>query len=182
MQSVLARLLRLALLLLLAALALRLVAAGRNQLDHGSQPQLPAPDRLGPVGFWTAIAVLVPCAIAAVGIPWALDARAARARAEWAAEATSGDPDRAPKLMVENGCAGCHTIPGVPGAEGRIGPELNGRTGQKFIAGVLPNTPENLIAWLRDARRFSPKTAMPSTFISGQDARDIAAYLYTLRP
>jgi cytochrome c1 len=51
---------------------------------------------------------------------------------------------------------------------------------QKFIAGLLPNTPENLAAWIRDARRYDAHTAMPSTLISKAQSRDIAAYLYTI--
>jgi hypothetical protein len=37
-----------------------------------------------------------------------------------AAALTGGDPNRAPALMVKYGCVGCHTIPGVPRAIGRL--------------------------------------------------------------
>ena len=83
--------------------------------------------------------------------------------------------------MLANGCAGCHTIPGVPGAQGLVGPRLDGTLAQRvYIGGSLPNTPANLIRWLRASREVDPRTAMPSTHISEQDARDVAAYLYAL--
>ena len=101
--------------------------------------------------------------------------------AQDAAAATGGDPDRAVSIMLANGCSGCHTIPGVPGAQGLVGPRLDGTLAERvYIGGTLPNTPTNLILWLRASREVDPLTAMPSTHISEQNARDIAAYLYTL--
>jgi cytochrome c1 len=47
-----------------------------------------------------------------------------------------------------------------------------------FVGGMLPNTPENLVAWIEDPRAINPRTAMPATGIPEQAARDIAAYLY----
>src|SRR4051812_32805 len=37
---------------------------------------------------------------------------------------TAGDPARAPWLFTRYGCGGCHTIAGVAGADGRVGPPL----------------------------------------------------------
>jgi cytochrome c2 len=99
----------------------------------------------------------------------------------WIATATLGDPARAPPLFVANGCSGCHRISGVPGARGRTGPSLDGISQRSFIGGVLTNTPQNLIDWIRASRELSPQTAMPSTRVSEQDARDMAAYLYGLQ-
>jgi zinc transporter ZupT len=50
-----------------------------------------------------------------------------------------------------------------------------------FIAGVLPNTPQNMVRWLRHPQAVSPKSAMPDLGVTEPDARDIAAYLSTLR-
>lgn len=96
-------------------------------------------------------------------------------------EAILGDPVRALQLMVANGCAGCHQISGVPGARGTTGPPLDGILQRSYIGGVVRNTPENLIRWIRFSRNIDPKTAMPSTAISEEDARHIAAYLYQLK-
>jgi len=95
---------------------------------------------------------------------------------------TGGRIEQAVPLMLANGCAGCHTISGVPGAPGQVGPALDSAlSGKVYIAGNLPNTPANMIEWLRFSRDIQPRTAMPSTGISEQDARDMAASLYALR-
>ncbi|TKB83528.1 MAG: cytochrome C, partial [Mesorhizobium sp.] len=39
--------------------------------------------------------------------------------------ATGGVGARAIPIMMANGCAGCHTITGVPGAKGLVGPRLD---------------------------------------------------------
>ncbi|CDX56091.1 conserved exported hypothetical protein [Mesorhizobium plurifarium] len=96
--------------------------------------------------------------------------------------ATGGVGARAVPIMTANGCSGCHTIPGVPGAQGQVGPRLDGSLADRiYIGGVLANNPENLIRWIRSAREINPHTAMPSTRVTEQQARDIAAYLYGLR-
>jgi cytochrome c2 len=94
---------------------------------------------------------------------------------------TGGDPDRAPDLITRYGCAGCHDIPGVQGASGRVGPPLRQVAGRVYIGGVLANRPDNLVRWIVNPRAVSPKTAMPVTGISEADARHVAAYLLTLR-
>lgn len=91
---------------------------------------------------------------------------------------TGGDPARAPALFRRYGCVGCHTIPGIAGADGKVGGPLGGLRERVFIAGVANNTPRNLVHWIVDPRHFSPRTAMPATGISEDEARDLAAYLY----
>jgi len=78
------------------------------------------------------------------------------------------------------GCGGCHVIPGVPGARGRVGPPLGNVATRMFVAGVSENKPDNLIAWIQDPQRVDSATAMPKTGVTERQARDIAAYLYTL--
>jgi cytochrome c len=92
---------------------------------------------------------------------------------------TGGDPTGAPALMRRYGCAGCHTIPGVPGADGKVAAPLAGLRARVYIGGVVPNTAENLVAWLQDPRALSPRTAMPATGINEAEARDVAAFLYS---
>jgi cytochrome c1 len=88
------------------------------------------------------------------------------------------DPGRAPALIGLYGCGGCHSISGVSDATGEIGPGLSGIDTRLVIAGGLPNTPTNLIAWIRDPQQFDPGTLMPDLHVTPQAARDIAAYLY----
>jgi cytochrome c2 len=107
-----------------------------------------------------------------------LDARETRQRA---IALTGGDPERGRGLLTRYGCAGCHTIPGVARADGIVGPPLAGIADRVYLGGVLTNTPEHLIAWIVDPRAIDDKTAMPVTGIGREEARDVAAYLYTLR-
>ncbi|MCP3442284.1 cytochrome c family protein [Bradyrhizobium sp. CCGUVB14] len=91
---------------------------------------------------------------------------------------TAGDPARAPALIRRYGCAGCHTISGIPGGDGQVGSSLADIRQRVYIAGVMTNTPDNLIRWLVTPQTFSPRSAMPATGISEAEAREVAAYLY----
>jgi cytochrome c1 len=95
--------------------------------------------------------------------------------------ATSGDPDRAPAVLMRYGCVDCHVIPNVSGASGKVGPDLTGLGERVYVAGVVTNTPDHLIAFIVDPRSIDPQTAMPTTGISRQEAQDVAAYLYSIR-
>ena len=94
---------------------------------------------------------------------------------------TGGDARRGPKLIRDYGCGTCHMVPGVDGASGMVGPPLAGIAQRSYVGGVLPNSPENLMQWIRDPKRVDSLTAMPNVGVSEPDARHIAAYLYTLR-
>lgn len=88
-------------------------------------------------------------------------------------------PDSAPSVMKAFGCGSCHMIPGVRGANGRIGPNLAGLDDRWSIAGRLPNTPANLVRWIMHPQEVDPGTLMPDLGVPTQQARDIAAYLYS---
>jgi cytochrome c len=94
---------------------------------------------------------------------------------------TGGDPERGRRLVSTYGCGACHVVPGVPGASGTVGPPLEGTAGRSYLAGRLANTPDNLKRWIEHPRQVDSKTAMPELGVSEQDARDLAAYLETLR-
>ena len=89
-----------------------------------------------------------------------------------------GDKQRGRNAIVRYGCEGCHVIPGVGNAKGRVGPRLEDLKMQSFIAGKLVNSPENLVNWIKHPQEISPNTAMPDLNVTEQDARDIAEYLY----
>jgi len=103
-----------------------------------------------------------------------------RAEAREAAYLTGGDPERGRAIVRTYGCASCHTMPGVPGADALVGPPLTGFAERAYVAGVLPNTPANVVRWIRHPRQVDSLTAMPDMGVGDRDARDIAAYLYTL--
>lgn len=123
-----------------------------------------------------ALAALLAAMLAVGGAAYAV--RDGQQRMAVATAMTGGDPARAPVLFRRYGCGGCHAIPGIVGADGKVGGPLDGLRERVFIAGVVNNTPGNLVDWIVDPRHFSPRTAMPATGISANEARDLAAYLY----
>jgi putative membrane protein len=98
-----------------------------------------------------------------------------------AAGVTGGNPARGARAIREYGCGTCHTIPGIRGANATVGPPLAGISGRSYIAGVLTNTPDNLVNWIKDPQKIDPLTAMPDVGVRDSVARDIASYLYTLK-
>ena len=98
-----------------------------------------------------------------------------------AMQITGGDPDRAASAVRKYGCGSCHTIPGIDGANAVVGPPLTRLGRRSYIAGHLSNNPDTLIRWIRHPHSFKQETAMPEMGVGDRDARDIAAYLYTLR-
>jgi cytochrome c len=93
---------------------------------------------------------------------------------------TIGDPDAGAAIIREVGCGSCHTIPGIRGADGAVGPPLNFFSRRTYIAGRIPNSPDNLTTWILDPPSIDPKTAMPNLGLNEAQARAVAAYLYTL--
>jgi sulfur-oxidizing protein SoxX len=92
-----------------------------------------------------------------------------------------GDPLRGRQWIATVGCGVCHTIPGVDGANGVVGPSLAGVGRRNLLAGVLPNQPDLMTRWVRDAPSLLSETGMPEMPLSEEEAEDVAAYLYTLR-
>jgi cytochrome c2 len=94
----------------------------------------------------------------------------------------NGDPARGRALLASgvHGCTTCHTIPGIRGIRGVVGPPLTGLARRSFIAGQLPNVPGVLIAFLENPPALVPNTGMPKVGLTPEEARHIAAYLYTL--
>lgn len=93
----------------------------------------------------------------------------------------NSDTGRGRTAIRKYGCGSCHDIPGVSGAVGMVGPPLGQIAQRVYIAGVLPNEPDNMIKWIENPPGVDSKTAMPYMGVTPRDARDIAAYLYTLR-
>lgn len=94
---------------------------------------------------------------------------------------TGGDADRGRHHIRAFGCDACHTIPGIAGADRMVGPSLAALGERMYIAGLLANNPDNLVRWIRNPPGIDPMTAMPYLGVTEQEARDIAAYLYSIR-
>ncbi len=101
-----------------------------------------------------------------------------RANTEMAKTLTGGDPDKAPILLRRYGCGGCHTIPALNGADGKVAPPLDHLRQRVYIAGGLQNTPDNLVHWIVAPESIRPRSAMPNSGITESEARDVAAFLY----
>jgi cytochrome c len=93
---------------------------------------------------------------------------------------TGGDPEAGKQAIILHDCHSCHAIPGIEGDEHTQGPSLSGWATRKSILKQWPNTPENLENWIRHSEQLRPGTTMKLMSISEKDARDIAAYLYSL--
>jgi len=94
---------------------------------------------------------------------------------------TGGNVKRGKDLIVHYDCGSCHSIPGIREARGLVGPPLILMGRRTYIAGEVPNTPDNLVKWLMDPKSIESGTAMPKLGLSEDQARDISAYLYTLQ-
>ncbi|MCA6125217.1 c-type cytochrome [Bradyrhizobium sp. WSM 1704] len=93
----------------------------------------------------------------------------------------NGNSRRGADLVKRYGCGGCHEIPGIANADGNVGPSLRRIATRTYIAGFIQNSPDNMTFWIEDPQKLLPGNAMPSSGISQDDARDITAFLYTLK-
>ena len=94
---------------------------------------------------------------------------------------TGGDPDKGIAAIGRYGCGSCHDIPGIRSASGTVGPPLGRIAVRTYLAGRLSNTPANMVQWIQHPQHVERGTAMPEMGVTEGDARDIAAFLYTLR-
>ena len=94
-----------------------------------------------------------------------------------------GDPAQGAALIQQKGCGGCHTIPGIPGANGTVGPNLAGMASRPRIAGgAVPNNgPDDLKRWIMNPPALKPGTIMPNLGLTDEQATHIVAYLETLK-
>jgi cytochrome c2 len=93
-----------------------------------------------------------------------------------------GESTRGLEAIRRHGCGGCHLVPGLPEARGRVGPSLQGLAGRPYLAGRLTNHGGNLVTWIQTPRAIDPGTIMPELGVSDTEARDIATYLYERGP
>ena len=81
------------------------------------------------------------------------------------------------KALIASQCGGCHVVPGVKRAVGRVGPRLTDIAHQQLIAGRLPNSRANLALWITHAQEIDPGGAMPAIPLSAGQAAAVADYL-----
>ena len=91
-----------------------------------------------------------------------------------------GDPQVGRQLLIDKGCGGCHTVRGVPGASGLVGPNLTNVGLRPTLAGEsIPNSPEMMERWLLDPAALKPGALMPSLGLTPTEARDLTAFLFS---
>lgn len=97
-------------------------------------------------------------------------------------QVAGGDPARGLALMATgaHGCQACHAVPGIRAPKGVAGPPLAAMARRGFIAGQLPNKPGVMVAFLQNPPALLPNTGMSNVGLTSEEARHIAAYLYTL--
>ena len=96
-------------------------------------------------------------------------------------ETVNGNADRGKQLISQYGCTACHAIPGVKGPKGMVGPSLDHIASRTYLAGKIQNTSENMSRWLQNPQAYDPKNAMPNLGVTPEDARDMAAYLHSVK-
>jgi cytochrome c oxidase subunit 2 len=84
-------------------------------------------------------------------------------------------------VFEQQACINCHTVAGTV-ANGRYGPDLTHLMSRATLAaGAMPNTPENLKAWIADPSVFKPGCLMPAMRLTDRQNAQITAYLLTLK-
>ena len=84
-------------------------------------------------------------------------------------------------VFEHEACISCHTVAGTV-ATGRYGPDLTHLMSRETIAsGAIPNTKENLLAWIGDPNQIKPGCLMPAMHLSDKQDEQITAYLMTLK-
>lgn len=87
-------------------------------------------------------------------------------------------PDARRAAIQQYGCIACHRMEGVVGPPVDVGPPLKDWGRHRFIAGVIPNSPENLLQWIRDPASIDPDTLMPDLGVTEAHAREIVSFMY----
>jgi cytochrome c2 len=87
---------------------------------------------------------------------------------------------REARALIAANCVACHRLRGIAGANGRVGPSLDGISRQQIIAGHFANSPEAMTAWIEHPQRLLPGDAMPETGLTHEQVTKIVDYLYTM--
>lgn len=122
------------------------------------------------------LACCLSCCLSIAAIGLALAACGPAYQREGGDERAEGE-----RIIERAGCGSCHVIPGVPLSIGVVGPSLAHIGQRTVLAGNLSNTPAHLALWVQAPQQVLPHNAMPSSGLTAAQARDVAAFLETLR-
>ena len=106
-------------------------------------------------------------------------------------------PETGKQLFLAKGCVACHTVSGVPGAVGEVGPKLDGvgdaSRRQRIADGRglpcsgcpqsagLENSVDSMKRWLANPPAVKPGTAMPNLSLAPREVDSLVAFLQTLK-
>ncbi len=94
---------------------------------------------------------------------------------------TTDTAEKGRTIFIGKACVGCHTIQGIPEAQGKVGPELTHQASNSLIVDVLPNTEENLKKYLKDPTAVKPGALMPNQYLTDSEIEALVAFLRTLK-
>lgn len=159
----------------------------RNGLKMSGMPawegRLSRAEMLSLTAFVEALPTLTPADYRRlIGEPEAAPRQDGAGETSTIADISAADGERGRLLMRLHACRSCHEIPGLVGADVHVGPDLSEAGSRRYIAGVLKNTPQNMVRWITDPPAVDPLTAMPDLGVTPAQAGDMAAYLYQLSP
>jgi cytochrome c oxidase subunit 2 len=82
------------------------------------------------------------------------------------------------RVFARSACIACHTLEGVPVAQGKVGPNLTHVASRSTIAsGLFPNSEATLREWVAHAPTMKPGSLMPAMTMSDADLDALVAYL-----
>jgi len=85
------------------------------------------------------------------------------------------------KTFESLSCVSCHAVKGTAAA-GKFGPDLTHLMSRQTLASaMLPNTVENLRAWIDDPQKSKPGCLMPNMKLSEPQLNAVTSYLEALR-
>ena len=84
------------------------------------------------------------------------------------------------KVFLEYACQNCHGVAGL--SDGNFAPDLTHLMSRTLIAGgMLPNTIDNLKAWVENPQAIKPGCDMPALQLSKSEIEDVVSFLATLK-
>jgi cytochrome c oxidase subunit 2 len=95
----------------------------------------------------------------------------------------AADPElaKARARFLSLNCINCHTVSGT-GAKGTFGPDLSHLMSRTTLgSGMIPNTRENLRAWIKDPQAIKHGNLMPNLQLNFRELDEVVDYLSSLK-
>jgi mono/diheme cytochrome c family protein len=137
--------------------------------------------RISEAGLWSTVAFLKAMPFMTTTEYQQLAASSAEATCPKPTEAKPYSIEHVQVMFRQYACDNCHLIDGMVGPRTHVGPSLANWRQRKYIAGILPNSPDNLVRWIMEPQTVSPHTMMPDLDVIEPHARQMARYLMTAR-